>query len=222
MRQGKTRKDDRRGKRENEKTGKRFELPILRRIDKDDAESIADAFEDGFNCVGTLHSYELNIAVYKSNPIHVGRAPKHRHIIDGAVHVGLSALRHSRLYADARIPFEVAQKIYEERIRRAFDTSKVFVATRSNKGQVQVVGFCSLRENEIELIAVLQEYQGQQLGRRLFDKAIDACVEAGHRTIVVKTQGSNQQARGFYEKLGFERTKIEKDFHRYEDSTDRG
>ena len=194
------------------------ELPIVRRVDMNDADGIHHAIEDGFTYVGTLHSYEMNIAKYRSNPIHVGRAPKQRHIIEGAVHVGLSELRHSRLYADPRIPFEVAQRVYADRIRRAFDTCRVFTATRSNKGQVQVVGFSALRENEIELIAVLQEYQGQQLGRRLLDKAIDACVESGYRTITVKTQGSNKQARDFYEKLGFEGTKIEKDFHRHEDT----
>ena len=193
-------------------------LPILRRVDENNVEAIEQATEDGFDCVGTLHSYEMNIAKYRSNPIHVGCAPKQRHIIDGAVHVGLSELRHSRLYADPRIPSEVAQKIYEERIRRAFDTCRVFTATRSNKGQVQVVGFSALRENEIELIAVLRECQGRQVGRRLVDACIDACVESGYRTITVKTQGSNRHARVFYEKLGFEGTKIEKDFHRYEDT----
>ena len=198
-----------------------FELPILRRVDTDDADGIHHAIGDGFIYVGTLHSYEMNIAKYRSNPIHVGRAPKQRHIIDGAVHVGLSALRHSRLYADPCIPFDVAQRVYEDRIRRAFDTCRVFTATRSNKGQVQVVGFSALRENEIELIAVLSEYQGLQIGRRLVDKCIDACVELGYRTITVRTQGSNLDAKNFYEKLGFELTQIEKDFHRYEDTPDR-
>ena len=36
-------------------------LPILRRLDKDDAESIQYAIEDGFDFVGTLHSYKLDI-----------------------------------------------------------------------------------------------------------------------------------------------------------------
>ena len=198
-----------------------FELPILRRIDKNATDGIHHAMEDGFNFVGTLHSYELNIAKYRSNPIHVGRAPKQKHIIDGAVHVGLSELRHSRLYADPRIPFEVAQKVYEDRIRHAFDTARVFTATRSNRGQVQVVGFSALRENEIELIAVLREYQGLQVGRRLVDQCIDACVESGYRTLIVKTQGSNLNAKNFYEKLGFELTQIERDFHKYEDTANR-
>jgi len=66
-----------------------FQLPILRRIDEDDAEAVYHAFEDGFNCVGTLHSYEMNIDKYR-NPIHVVRAPKQQHFIDGAVDVGLN------------------------------------------------------------------------------------------------------------------------------------
>ena len=191
-----------------------LQLPILRRIDENNVEAIQYAYADGFDCVGTLHSYEMDIAVYRSNPIHVGRALKQKHFINGAVNVGLKELRHSRLYADAGIPFEVAQQVYEARIRLAFDTSTVFTATRSNKGQIQVVGFASLRENEIELIAVLKEYQGQQIGRRLIDACVDACAKSGHRTITVKTQGSNHQAHKFYDKLGFKQTKVERDFHK--------
>lgn len=191
-------------------------LPILRRIDEEDKDAILHAYEDRFNSIGTLHSYEMDIAVYRSNPIHVGRALKQKHFIDGAVNVGLKELRHSRLYADTEIPFAVAQKVYEERIRLAFDTSIVFTATRSNKGQIQVVGFASLRENEIELIAVLKAYQGQQIGRRLVDACVDACAKARHRTIMVKTQGDNHQAHGFYNKLGFEQTQVERDFHKHD------
>ena len=193
-------------------------LPILRRIDEKDTEAVQHAYEDGFNLIGTLHSYQMNIAVYRSNPIHVGRALKQKHFVDGAVNVGLKELRHSRLYADTKIPFEVAQKVYADRIRLAFDTSKVFTATRSNKGQIQVVGFASLRENEIELIAVLKAYQGQQIGHRLIDACVDACAKAGHPAITVKTQGSNHDAHKFYEKLGFEPTIVERDFHRHENT----
>ena len=154
--------------------------------------------------VFTLYSYELNIAKYRSNPIHVGRAPRQPHFIEGAVAVGLQELRHSWLYKEKT--FEEAQQIYAGRIRDAFNDGIVFTATRSNKGQVQVVGFASLRDNEITMIAVLNEFQTQGLGRRLINKCLDAAVESGYRTVLVKTQESNSEAQAFYNKLGFERT----------------
>ena len=36
-----------------------FELPILRRVDHKDCDAINAAIEDGFDCIGTLHCYEL-------------------------------------------------------------------------------------------------------------------------------------------------------------------
>ena len=143
-------------------------------------------------------------------------SPKYQALIDGAVQVGLSELQHSRLDVDPKIPFEVAQKVYEERIRRAFQTSTVFVALHHKEG---VVGFCSLLGDEIELIAVLSDYQGQGIGRRLVDSCVDECRRRGFPTLKIKTQGSNRRARNFYEKLGFKRTNIQKDFHRHQSKT---
>ena len=223
-----------------------FKPPTLRRIDHTDFDAINAAVEDGFDFIGTLHSYELDIPEIHSD-IRIGRAncsgaeipscqdgggasqsdpnskqlgesdhlhplsPKYQALIDGAVQVGLSELQHSRLYTDPKIPFEVAQKVYEERIRRAFQTSTVFVALHDSDG---VIGFCSLLEDEIELIAVFSGYQGQGVGRRLVESCVDECRRRGFQKLKIKTQGSNRRARNFYEKIGFSRTHIQKDFHR--------
>ena len=184
-------------------------LPILRRIDKNDKESIAQAIEEGFDFVGTLHSYELEIR----NPCGcVQIQAAHNGHRSGCVEVGLSALQHSRLYADPKIPFAVAQQVYKERIHHAFDHTTIFVAVHDIE---EVVGFCSLRDDEIELIAVKHEHQGKGIGRRLIQRAVDECRRRGFDRLKIRTQGSNRQARNFYEKCGFRRTRIEKDFHRY-------
>ena len=186
-----------------------FELPILKRIDHKDFDAINAAVQDGFNFIGTLHCYELNIPKIHSD-IQL-RLAQGEHL-NGAVQVGLAELRHSRLYTDPKIPFETAQKVYEERIRRAFQTATVFVAVHETDG---VVGFCSLLEDEIELIAVTSFYQGQGVGRRLVESCVDECRRRGFQQLKIKTQGSNRRARNFYEKLGFSRTHIQKDFHRH-------
>ena len=221
-----------------------FELPILKRIDYKDLEAIDAVVKDGFYFIGTLHSYELDIPELRSD-IYIRRvnsggasrldpnsdqlgesddlhpiSPRYQALIDGAVQVGLSELQHSRLYADPKIPFEVAQKVYEKRIHRAFQTSTVFVAIHDIEVAPtpdlieRVIGFCSLLEDEIELIAVASDYQGQGIGRRLVQSCVDECREGGFTRLKIRTQGSNRGARNFYEKLGFERTHIEKDFHK--------
>ena len=191
-----------------------FELPILRRIDHKDLEAINAAVKDGFDFIGTLHSYELKIPEPRRD-IHIRRGGNEH--LNGVVRVGLSELRYSRFYIDPKIPFEVAQNVYEERIRRAFDTSTVFVTIHDPES---VIRFCSLLEDEIELIAVASNYQGQGVGRRLVERCVDECRERGLQTLRIKTQGSNRCARNFYERLGFRRTDIEKDFHKHEDFID--
>ena len=219
-----------------------FELPILKRIDYRDLDAINAAVKDGFYFIGTLYSYELDIPEPRSD-IHISRvngggasqldpnakqlgqledlhpiSSGYQALIDGAVQIGLAELRHSRLYADPKIPFEAAQKVYEERIRRAFQTSTVFVVSRDDEG---VIGFCSLSDDEIELVAVASDYQRQGIGRRLVQSCIEECREGGFKKLKIKTQGSNRAAGDFYEKLGFKRTRIQKDFHKHENSIDR-
>ena len=158
-----------------------FEPPILRRFDHKDLDGINAAIADGFDFIGTLHSYALKIPAIHSD-LHI-RLAQEEHLND-AVQVGLSELRHSRLYTDPKIPCEVAQKVYEERIRRAFETSTVFVAVHDREG---VIGFCSLLEDEIELIAVAGNYQGQGVGRRFVERCIGECRGQGFQHLKIET-----------------------------------
>ena len=187
-------------------------LPILRRIDKNDKESIAQAIEDGFDFIGDLLTYELNVPTF-SIDIRRGRDSD----IQKSIQIAQKELTHSRLYADTRIPCKVAAAVYADRVRHAFKTSTVFVAVLHARSRFRypssIVGFVSLRDSEIQLIAVDRRYQRCGVGRQLLDACIEACRANGSETLKVKTQRRNYRARSFYEKLGFARTKVERDFH---------
>ena len=67
-------------------------LPILRRIDKNDKESIAQAIEDGFDFIGDLLTYELNVPTF-SIDIRRGRDSD----IQKSIQIAQKELTHSRL-----------------------------------------------------------------------------------------------------------------------------
>ena len=184
-------------------------LPILRRIDKNNKAAIEHAIEDGFNYVDDLLTYELNVPTFA---IHIRRGQDSD--IRESIQIAQQELTHSRLYADPHIPRQVARKVYAERVRHAFAATTVFVACHRSA----IVGFAALRDSEIELIAVDSKYQRCGVGRQLIDTCIEACHADGSEILKVKTQRRNYRARSFYEKLGFSITKIEKDFHRHEDT----
>lgn len=186
-------------------------LPILRRIDKNDKESIAQAIGDGFDFIGDLLTYELNLPSFASYV-----RPGEEFDIEEATQVALKEFKDSRLYADPKIPQQMAQAVYKERVRHAFATGTVFVACHRSV----IIGFASLRDSEIELIVVDGRYQRCGVGRQLVDACIEACHANGSEILKVKTQRRNYRARSFYEKLGFSRTKVEKDFHKHENSID--
>ena len=189
-------------------------IPILRRIDKDDTKSIAQAVADGFDFIGTLHSYALDIYL---DEIVIQDALQTD--LDRCIEIGRAALRHSRWVADPKIPDKAAQQVYEQRIREAFQSARVWVAWHPVD---LVIGFCVLEDNELTLIAVSRDYQGRGVGTRLVQVCIQECERTGKGQLIVKTQGRNRQGRNFYEKLGFKRFRIEKDFHKHENSADGG
>lgn len=61
-------------------------------------------------------------------------------------------------------------------------------------------------ESEIYLLNVLPDYQRQGIGQALMNKAFELC---GEKSLYLQVISQNQQARSFYEKLGFRHTHIE-------------
>jgi len=56
----------------------------------------------------------------------------------------------------------------------------------------------------ISLIVVCKSKQGEGLGRKLVELAINSAVEADIQTLGVNVHKENHEARKFYEKMGFE------------------
>ena len=189
-------------------------LPTLRRIEYENHENyrIPTLQAEGYKYIGTLHTYEMDIPSFENSARIRLAESKH---LPGIIAVGLSVFRHSRFYTDPQIPFETGQRIYEERIRKSFLHDTVFVALIDTK----VVGFCALRENEIELIAVATTHQRHGVGKQLIDRCANLIRARGGGTLKIKTQGSNHAARAFYRKMGFKCTRIQKEFHKHESAS---
>ena len=189
--------------------------PILRRIDKDDFDGIQDAVDDGFKFIGDSLTYRRDTPRLLEIGIGYAKPSDKKQITD----IALAEIRHSRLFADPQVLDEVARQSYVERIEKAFGTKTIFVAvTGEHPIDHIVVGFAILNETEIELIAVKSDCQGCGIGRKLVDTCVDECLG---EAITVRTQARNYQACRFYEHLGFKRVKIERDYHKHEDTSDR-
>lgn len=187
------------------------------RVEHGDIDRIDKAVADGYRFISTLHSYEFELPPLMDQ-IHIVQT-KYNHQ-DSCIDIVLEELRHSRLYQDAEIPFEEAQEDYKGRVYQAFYNDTVFVAFHERKG---VVGFCVLVEHqwtrracEISLIAVSKAFQREGIGSALVERCMVECKVRGVKFLKINTQGHNQAAKAFYEKLGFKRTAIAKDFHKHE------
>ena len=184
-------------------------LPILRRIDANNAESIAEAEDDGFYFVEDLVTYEIRMQAAR-HAFHI--RPALGSDICEVMQIVLHEMRHSRLYADPQIPPEIAQEAYRKRVGDGFTKADCFVACYNSV----IVGFAALYGSEIGLIAVDRKYQRNRVGVRLIEACIERCRANGFDTLTAKTQGSNNTARRFWEILGFTQTKVEKDYHKHE------
>jgi GNAT superfamily N-acetyltransferase len=109
----------------------------------------------------------------------------------------------SRFYNDPFFTKEEADKLYQAWIEnsiRGINAHAVFLMPDA--------GFIALKKTgeitgEIALIGVIQKMQGQQIGRKLVNKAFNWFKSEGISNIFVKTQLRNIRAMNFYAGLGF-------------------
>jgi len=91
------------------------------------------------------------------------------------------------------------------RIVEGKPNQKAFVA----KELETVVGFCSVIKepefNQLKAIYILPEYQGQGVGQKLWAQTLEFFSDNKNK-IIVQVATYNQQAIGFYKKLGFRET----------------
>ncbi|MDP9012856.1 MAG: GNAT family N-acetyltransferase [Pseudomonadota bacterium] len=85
--------------------------------------------------------------------------------------------------------------------------SSVVVARRARVGAPRIAGFAIMHFGEdvahLNLLAVAPGYRRQGLGRQLMDWLTLTAIEAGVFSINLELRTQNDQARAFYETLGF-------------------
>ena len=186
-----------------------MKLPLLRRIDYMDIDGQVRAESDGYVEVSSSYTYKK---VIKRSVLDFRVERAFDYQLQAVQTVALQELRSSRLYQDARCSFFVAQQVYRDRVKKAFDNDVVFVALHYDYDD-RVIGFASVRENEVDMIAVLQNYQGYGVGACLMKFCEDHCSNEGFDEIIVRSHGRNSGARHFYNTCGFHLDKMEKEFH---------
>lgn len=112
----------------------------------------------------------------------------------------------SRFLLDQNFGEEKFKKLYNEWIINSLNKKfaiKVFYILQENKP----VAFVTLQQSgdigKIGLIATLPDFQGKGYGKKLLQFAENFCIENGLVQMEIPTQEENQQACGFYEKLGY-------------------
>lgn len=70
-----------------------------------------------------------------------------------------------------------------------------------------------LDEGELARIAVRDAYQRQGVGHQLMECVFKTCKEQGITRILLEVRESNERARNFYKKHGFEEDGIRKNFY---------
>lgn len=129
-----------------------------------------------------------------------------------ALFVGLN----SRFGLDPKITLDRCKKVYETWLDNSVKKNiakEVLVIRRDNK----IVGFVTLGEKngrgDIGLIAVDENYRGQQLATKLVYAAQLWCKQQGYKTAQVVTQKTNVAACKLYEKNGYHLEKVENFYH---------
>ncbi|MBN2299957.1 MAG: ribosomal protein S18-alanine N-acetyltransferase [Acholeplasmataceae bacterium] len=88
-----------------------------------------------------------------------------------------------------------------------------------NKEVVGYIGFRAIDENaEMMNFCFDPEYQGQGFGTELLTYAIDYLKELGVKQLSLEVRKNNRQAQAVYEKFGFKKSHIRKNYYITEDA----
>lgn len=103
----------------------------------------------------------------------------------------------------------------EEKIRNTIESSTLFYYVL--KLENQVIGFyeCSIISPEAELfdIAISKDFQGQGYSNLLMQNLIDVCKKCGCNTIFLEVNSINHKAIKLYEKFGFNKYSLRKNYY---------
>ncbi len=94
-------------------------------------------------------------------------------------------------------PMPMLKEIFQDK------KEKIFVATEKNK----IIGYIGIRQEkqicELTLLAVLKEYQGKGIGKRLFEYALRIAKRNKSKKIILEVREGNLKAINLYRKQGF-------------------
>lgn len=103
----------------------------------------------------------------------------------------------------------------EDMVRKYLIIGVCFIAKINNKTiGVLIYKDCGPFRVEIMNIAVKEEYQGQGIGRKLINYAVDEIKKTNVKTIEIGTGNSSIFQLLLYQKCGFRISSIDKDFFR--------
>ena len=93
------------------------------------------------------------------------------------------------------------------------DLGRVLVAREDSDvvGHLQLVDGDGADEAEVKSVAVLQERQGEGIGRMLVERAAAVCREERRSTLLVATAAADTRVLRFYQLLGFRLLHVERD-----------
>lgn len=81
-----------------------------------------------------------------------------------------------------------------------------------------ILGYCVFRiiagEGELLRIAVLPEFQGRGLSKKLMDQMVEYSRKRKAETMFLEVRESNEKARNLYRSYGFSEEGIRKDYYR--------
>ncbi len=123
----------------------------------------------------------------------------------------------SKLQSKSNLPFDLLLLADEtiEAIEKYIYDSEVYIV-RENECQ-DVIGVFVLykiggTEIEIKNIAVSEEHQGKGIGSYLLNEIKQMAIQSGVKNIIVGTPGGSIRQIHFYERNGFKRYAVKKDF----------
>ena len=113
---------------------------------------------------------------------------------------------------DLRPLFELAEDSAAE-LDSYIDAGRVLVATSDGEimGHLQLTGTGDPRQVEIKNMAVREDRQGQGVGRRLIQAAVDLVAAEAVTTILVATAAADIGNLRFYQRQGFRMRSVERD-----------
>ena len=78
-------------------------------------------------------------------------------------------------------------------------------------------GYCVFRiiagEGELLRMAVLPEYRGRGLSKKLMDRLVEYSIKKGVKSMSLEVRESNKKARNLYRSYGFEEETIRKNYY---------